>query len=127
MTIYNPLTRNTISGRGLQASKGVASAKGAATRGVSSEAEMAAKAPAGANILNNHVKNPLLDQDARYPGAGGRVEDWAGYTATFPTYTPLTYNTSSLGSIRVRGMPSASLSENLIIRFTLQKMPCKML
>ena len=127
MTIYNPLTRNTISGRGLQASKGVASSSGAATRGVSSEAEMAAKAPAGANIPNNLIKNPLYADDARYPGAGGRTEEWAGFNASFSADSPageigtlpLTYNSTSAGTIRVYGMPG-NLTENLRFRVTLQ-------
>ena len=52
--------------RGTPAQKGVASKFGAATRGVSSDAEMAAKAPAGFNVLNNHSykinSNQLLRQ-----------------------------------------------------------------
>lgn len=126
MSVYNPLLRNAIRGRGLQASKGVATSSGAATRGVSSEAEMAAKAPAGANIPNNLIKNPLYADDARYPSAGGRTEEWAGFNASFTTDAglgigtlPLTYNSTSTGSIRVNGMPG-NLTENLIIRVTLQ-------
>ena len=122
MTIYNPLTRNTISGRGLQASKGVASSSGAATRGVSSEAEMAAKAPAGANIPNNHIKNPLYDNDNRYPGAGGRVEDWAGYSmigSSFPTYTNSGTNNITL-SFRVTPGGFEGPSNSFRFKVTLQ-------
>lgn len=112
--------------RGTHAQVGVAQIGGSATLGVSSEAEMAAKAPAGANIPNNLIKNPLYADDARYPGAGGRTEEWAGFNATFSTDAgegigtlPLTYNSTSTGSIRVNGMPG-NLTENLIIRVTLQ-------
>ena len=72
--------------RGTPAQKGVASKFGAATRGVSSDAEMAAKAPAGFNVLNNHIANPLYDADSRYPGAGSSAASWAGFTCTDEDY-----------------------------------------
>lgn len=55
--------------RGPHVSKGVAKSSGAATFGVSSEAEMAAKAPIGEKIANNHIQNPTFDADGAYPAA----------------------------------------------------------
>jgi len=54
---------------GPHASKGVAKSSGAATFGVSSEAEMAAKAPIGPKIANNHISNPTFSADGAYPAA----------------------------------------------------------
>lgn len=55
--------------RGPHITRGVAKASGAATFGVSSEAEMAAKAPIGPKIANNHISNPTFSADGAYPAA----------------------------------------------------------
>lgn len=69
-------------GKGQVASKFSATKKGNATLGVSSDAEMAAKAPAGANIPKNHLENALFTADSRYPGAGSTAVSWAGFSCT---------------------------------------------
>lgn len=113
------------------ARKGGAAKNAVATLASASEAEQAAKSPIAGVTDKNFIKNSLFDQDQHYPGAGGRVEDWAGFSAsplqqdgTTPTTTyPITYTVAS-GSkyIQISGMPGGATSSdrNFIVRITLQ-------
>jgi len=111
------------------ATKGGATKNVTATFAVASEAEQAAKSPISGAENKNFIQNALFDQDARYPGAGGRVESWAGFSAS-----PLDANGNATGTypiiyqvgvgtkgIRVRGMPGGQGdAKNFILRVTLQ-------
>ena len=113
-----------------QVSKGTATKKGAATLGVASKAEMAATAPVGPRILDNHVQNPLWNDDAAYPAAqfthgrdksciNGRGSDWldnilpAHWNHYCPLYTNVTgsdYNTL-LNNYFLRHRKDSSIDE----------------
>lgn len=108
--------------RGPRIRKGGARKGGGSKVAVTSKAQMAAKGPVGNLVNNNFIKNPDFHDDTRYPGAGGRVEDWAGFNIVMPTYFPLTYSTAAQGSIRIRGFVT-DITENFIVRFTLQDQP----
>lgn len=88
---------------------------------------MAAKAPVGERtpIDVNHIKNSLFDADAAQPGAGGRVEDWAGFAARvasseYPDINtfPIVYSTVGIppSAIKVR----AYVEGSFFFRITLQ-------
>lgn len=117
------------------ATKGGASKNITATLASASEAEQAAKSPIAGPVDKNFIQNALFDQDQHYPGAGGRVEDWAGFAAAptqpdgvggqIPTNTyPITYTVGNGLSkyIQISGMPGGNTSSdrNFIVRITLQ-------